>query len=102
MLWPTLGVHLDWERTAVVVGSVFRSVWLAVGPLVGVLVGAYIANRNQRKHWIADNKRAEYRKLLSTLASTFTGIIELRAPGVALGPAEQRKILNLEVRAGAV
>jgi hypothetical protein len=44
-----------------------KSVWAVAGPLIGVLIGAYIANRNQRKHWIADNKREEYRELLAAL-----------------------------------
>lgn len=41
--------------------------WTAIGPLLGVLVGAYISSRNQKRQWGLDNKRAEYRELLTTL-----------------------------------
>jgi len=44
------------------------SAWSILGPLVGVLLGAWLATRNQRRHWLLDNKRAEYRKLLTTLS----------------------------------
>jgi heme exporter protein D len=47
-----------------------KYVWPAVGPLVGVLVGAYIANRNQRRHWLADSKREEYREILAVMNKT--------------------------------
>jgi hypothetical protein len=46
--------------------------WSAAGPLVGVLVGSWLTTWTQRKHWLMDNKRAEYRKLLSTLSSCGT------------------------------
>jgi hypothetical protein len=42
-------------------------IWSAVGPLIGVWVGAYVANRNQRRQWLLDNKRQEYRELLTAL-----------------------------------
>jgi len=57
------------------VASLARSIWSAVGPLIGVLVGANIANRNQRKHWLLDNRRAEYRKLLTTLTRAYGDIM---------------------------
>jgi hypothetical protein len=44
-----------------------NGVWAVAGPLVGVFVGAYIANRNHRKHWLADNKREEYREVLAAM-----------------------------------
>lgn len=88
----------DWETLTKTVGAI----WAALGPLVGVCIGAYLAKRWQRDQWIADNKRSEYRKLLTTLAKTFTSILELHTSGVALGPKEQRALFNLEVRASAV
>jgi hypothetical protein len=41
--------------------------WSVVGPLAGVLVGAYIANRNQRRRWLADKKMEEYREILAAI-----------------------------------
>ena len=56
-----------------------KAAWVVVGPLVGVLIGAYVANRNQRKHWSLDNKRLEYRELISTLARSFTTIVNVES-----------------------
>src|SRR5438067_2224291 len=47
-------------------GTVYK-IWAAIGPLIGVLVGAWLTARWQRKRWIQDNKKAEYREVLDTL-----------------------------------
>jgi len=47
-------------------GAVYK-IWAAIGPLIGVLVGAWLTARWQRKRWIQDNKRAEYREVLDAL-----------------------------------
>jgi hypothetical protein len=80
------------------IGESVRNAWAAIGPLVGVLIGAYLAKRWQRDQWIADNKRMEYRKLLTTLTKTFSGIVKLRVSGVALGAKEQRTLSSLEAQ----
>lgn len=49
--------------------------WSALGPLVGLCIGAYLAKRWQRNQWIADSKRAEYRKLLTTTADAGSRIL---------------------------
>jgi hypothetical protein len=51
--------------------------WRAIGPLVGVLVGGWITSRNQRRHWFADNKRAEYRELLEQITKCMIESLEL-------------------------
>jgi len=51
------------------VGASAGVIWSAVGPLMGVCLGAYIASRNQRKQWLLDNKRQEYRELLTALTN---------------------------------
>jgi hypothetical protein len=43
--------------------------WPALGPLLGVVVGAWLTARWQRKKWIFDNKAAEYRALFDALSS---------------------------------
>lgn len=45
-----------------------RDAWAVLGPLVGVLIGGYITTRTQKKQWVRDNKRTEYRELLTTIA----------------------------------
>ncbi len=63
-----------------------------LGPLLGVLIGAYIANRNQRKRWVADNKKEEYRELMTALSHAFSAVLDERQPMVALDGEEQRRV----------
>ena len=83
-------------------GTVATVMFPAITGFIGVLVGVYAANRNQRKLWIADNKRSEYRKLLTTLAKTFNGLVRIHAYSAALGSRDQRMDVNLRVQANVV
>jgi hypothetical protein len=55
-----------------VVAAYAKGIWAVGGPLLGVIVGAYIANRNQRQHWISDCKKEEYRELLAVMSKAMT------------------------------
>jgi hypothetical protein len=81
-----------WE----LIGKVLAGVWAGVGPLIGVLVGAYIANRNQRKQWIADSKKHEYQELITAMTRAFNAMLNRSAPMVAYGPEEQRAFAAAE------
>ncbi len=43
------------------------AIWAAVGPLVGVIIGGMLTAWWQRRYWILDNKKAEYRELVDAL-----------------------------------
>ena len=44
--------------------------WHSVGQLLlGIFVGAFISQRWQRRQWLLDNKKTEYRELLSGIAT---------------------------------
>lgn len=43
------------------------TIWAALGPLVGILIGHYLVRSWQRRQWIADNQKEEYRKVLAGL-----------------------------------
>lgn len=43
------------------------AVWAAIGPLGGIVIGAWLAAHWQRKKWILDNKAAEYRGIFDAL-----------------------------------
>jgi len=77
--------------------------WSAVGPLFGVLVGAWLATNNQRRLWVLDNKRAEYRKLMSTLSESATAFVFVygRDPSPAEGPA-RRAVDKAAQKSGSV
>jgi hypothetical protein len=40
-----------------------------IGSLTGVFIGAWLASHWQRRHWVLDNKKAEYREVLDLLAT---------------------------------
>jgi hypothetical protein len=42
------------------------------GPLLGIFIGAYLTRRGQRRQWVTDNRVAEWRELLITLAKSMT------------------------------
>jgi hypothetical protein len=73
-----------------------REAWPAVGPLIGVLIGAYITNRNQRRHWVLDNKRNEYRELISAITRAITLVANMPP---AARPEDQRAAADAEVTA---
>jgi hypothetical protein len=58
-----------------------KAAWVVVGPLAGVVIGGWLARSAQRKHWVLDNKRAEYRKLLSTLTDSASKCLVAYARG---------------------
>jgi hypothetical protein len=72
--------------------------WPVVSVLIGVLVGAYIANRNQKKQWVADNKKQEYRELMTALSEAFNAVLDETVPNVAYGPEEQRAFARAKTK----
>jgi hypothetical protein len=48
--------------------QILLNVWAVIGPPAGIVLGSWLATRNQRRQWLLDNKRAEYRELLTTIA----------------------------------
>jgi len=75
--------------------SVASKVWAALGPLVGVLVGAYLARSWDQRRWLLDNRKEEYRELLALIeiASRYLQI-QIRGHGGlnAINPDEQREL----------
>ena len=65
--------------------------WTPTLALGGVLVGGYIANRSQRRHWLLDSKRVEYRELFSALTKSYSCIVNTTSFGIMTG-AEELKI----------
>jgi hypothetical protein len=65
----------------------FLNIWAIVGPIVGILLGSWLTTRNQSRHWLLDNKRSEYRELLTTIADAGSKLLVFwgRNPVVASG-----------------
>ena len=49
--------------------------------MVGVRYGQELAKRWQKEHWIADNKKEEYREVLQVLSAAIGPMIQHGAPG---------------------
>ena len=66
------------------------AVWSAIGPLLGVVIGSFLTLRNQRRNWIADSKKAEYKELITTLTKSMSTINRLTGQMVVLDGEMQR------------
>ena len=81
--------------------AIFLNVWAVVGPLVGVALGSWLATKNQRKHWLMDNKRAEYRKLLTTLSDCGSKFLTVYGHVPALTDSTERRMIREAARSSA-
>lgn len=61
--------------------TIFLTLWAAVGPLVGILIGHYLVRSWQRRQWLADNQKEEYRRVLAGLNRLNMALIELHCYG---------------------
>jgi hypothetical protein len=48
-------------------GATVERAWSGIGPLAGVLVGAWLARSWDRKKWISDGRKEECRELLTAM-----------------------------------
>jgi hypothetical protein len=85
-----------WKATK----DILSGIWAVAGPLTGLLVGAYITNRNQRRSWVADNTRVEYRELLGILVEAMANALSLQRAIVGFGPEDQRKFEDIDKKVG--
>lgn len=75
-------------ETLKALGEGLKTAWASVGPLVGVIIGAMLTRAWDRRKWINENRKQEYRELLTTLTSASTALIDDAQVGVH-SPAEQ-------------
>jgi len=54
------------------ISDAVSSVWLAAGPLIGILVAAMLLRSTERKKWLNDGRKQEFKELLTVL-TTATG-----------------------------
>jgi hypothetical protein len=69
----------------------------ALSGLLGVIIGAYLTRSWQRKQWLLDSKKAEYRELLSVLSQAAHYILNnspLQVPNTlgSLKSGEQQRL----------
>jgi hypothetical protein len=79
-------------------GAVIASGLLGmVGTGVGVLLNHFLSRSARRDERIDDAKKAEYREVLAQLNLTFMVFLRLGGVMIALGPQEQRELLQAEM-----
>jgi hypothetical protein len=66
-------------------GDVGGKVWSAIGPLIGVLVGAWLGRSWDHKKWMNDNRKEECRELLTAMMKDADSCMEIRAQVRAAG-----------------
>jgi hypothetical protein len=49
-----------------------KNAWIAIGPLVGVMIGAWLSGYWDRKKWIKDNRKQECKEVLTAMSKTAT------------------------------
>lgn len=73
--------------------TIILTIWGAMGPLVGIVLGHRLRKSWQREQWIADNRRREYQELLGTLMRSAGILMDYRnAMGtITAGTAEDQR-----------
>jgi hypothetical protein len=51
------------------------ALWAAAGPMAGVLVGHFLTRSWQREQWHMDQRRQEYRELLTAITNAYMALI---------------------------
>jgi hypothetical protein len=73
--------------------TIFLTVWAAVGPLVGILIGHFLVRSWQRSQWLADNQKEEYRRVLAGLNRLNMALVQQDVDG-NLDPQEIKQAME--------
>lgn len=65
---------MDWQHSEKLIGAV----WTAIGPLIGVLVGAVLTRSWDRRKWINDCRKQEFRELIDAISDAATALMARR------------------------
>lgn len=57
-------------------GEALKSAWAVVAPIVGILIGWLLTRSWDRRKWINENRKQEYRELLTALTNACTVLID--------------------------
>jgi hypothetical protein len=62
-----------------------KYVWPAIGPLLGVLIGAYLTKSSDRKKWLNENRKQECQELLGAITACAVKLFSDFPHGYAIG-----------------
>jgi hypothetical protein len=79
--------------------KVASAIWSLLSILISVLIGAFIADRIQRKRENLSSKKEEYRELLATLTQAASKIADFHGPIATHTPHEERDYYEAKEKA---
>lgn len=84
--------------------SIVSGAWAAIGPLVGVLFGAYLSRSWDQRRWVLNNRTEEYRDLLESLTRIASRYLEIRTRSDlnVIGVEEQHELVGASGDGGRV
>lgn len=72
---------------------------LSVGSFVGGLITQLFSSRQQHQEWLKDNKKEEWRELISTLSQSFQYLKNNTGYGVVKNPEQQKGAVEADAEA---
>lgn len=82
--------------SALIVWNFLTRVWSGIGPLVGVFVGAWLSRSWQRRQWVLDNRKAEYRELISCLSQSAHSLMDAFSTNVGYGSGSDEQLWGVD------
>ena len=83
---------MDWG----LVGRTAQTIWGVAGPLVGVWVGAYLAGRQQKREWLAANKKEEYREVVAAITKALSAYVQIYAIQTMISGDDERRVMAVD------
>jgi hypothetical protein len=69
--------------------TLFFSIWAAIGPLCGLVAGHILTRSWQRRQWILECRKAEFREVITALSDAVVHLM-MFTPAYEVGPAEKQ------------
>ena len=85
-------MHLDVSRL-----TIYLTLWGALGPLVGILVGHVLSRSWQRKQWLMDQRASEFRELVVALEDSLRAHLTKYLFTEAFNREEHGEILGRQI-----
>jgi hypothetical protein len=70
--------------------TLYLTLWGAVGPLVGIMVGHFLSRSMQHKQWLMDRRHEEFQELITALDTSMLAEATHWDSSMELTPEERR------------
>jgi hypothetical protein len=76
--------------------AILSGAFLVVGTYLGAFLNQHFSKSARREEWLRDNKKQEYKELLTALSNAYLTLIRFGTPGTALPGEIERQISDTE------